>query len=109
MFSRIAFADVSHKTLRIVTVSVAICNIVLYMLLQRICRRVENMKFKLVKNLCRGDVVNSDIGVATILSCERARWIEVSNGSAFEIKYRINGQESSCIQSSKDRLEMWEK
>lgn len=63
-------------------------------------------KTKLVKNLMPGDVVNSDIGVATILSCERAHWIQVNDGLAFEIKYRVNGQESSCIQSSKDRLEM---
>ena len=35
MFSRIVFANVLHKALWIVTVSVAICNIVLYMLVQR--------------------------------------------------------------------------
>ena len=68
----------------------------------------EKSRSKLVKDLIAGDVVNSDIGVATILSCERAHWIQVSDGLAFEIKYRVNGQESSCIQSSKDRLEMQE-
>ena len=68
----------------------------------------EKSRSKLVKDLIAGDVVNSDIGVATILSCERAHWIQVSDGLAFEIKDRVNGQESSCIQSSKDRLEMQE-
>jgi len=68
----------------------------------------EKSRSKLVKDLIAGDVVNSDIGVATILSCERAHWIQVSDGLAFEIKYRVDGQESSCIQSSKDRLKMQE-
>ncbi len=68
----------------------------------------EKSSSKLVKDLIAGDVVNSDIGAATILSCERAHWIQVSDGLAFEIKYRVDGQESSCIQSSKDRLKMQE-
>lgn len=61
---------------------------------------------KLVSNLSPGDVVNSDRGEATILSCERAQWIQVSDGLAFEITYQINGKEASCIQSGADRLEI---
>lgn len=68
----------------------------------------ETSRYKLVEALSPGDVVKSDVGEATILSCERAHWIQVSGGVAFEIKYQIDGKESSCIQSSKDRLEMRE-
>ncbi len=66
----------------------------------------KTKRYKLVEALSPGDVVNGDNGKATILSCERARWIEVSGGRAFEIKYRMQGEKFSCIQSGKDRLEI---
>ena len=66
----------------------------------------KTKRYKLVETLSPGDVVNGDNGKATILSCERARWIEVSGGPAFEIKYRMRGEKFSCIQSGKDRLEV---
>ena len=66
----------------------------------------ETKRYKLVENLSPGDVVKYDVGEATILSCERAYWIEVSYGRAFEINYEIKGKKNSCIQSGKDQLEI---
>ena len=59
-----------------------------------------------IKDLKTGDRVRSDKGIAHITSCRKASWIQIADGVAYDIEYKIKGQKGCCIQAGDDLLEL---
>ena len=70
---------------------------------------MNNHKTVKIKDLKTGDKVRAANGIAHITKCQRARWIQIADGVAYDVEYKIKGQKSWCIQAGNDLLELHDK
>ena len=62
-----------------------------------------------IKDLKTGDRVRADKGIAHITNCRKARWIQIADGVAYDVEYKIKGQTGWCVQAGDDLLELLDK
>ena len=65
------------------------------------------MKIKRIKDLTPGDQMEADNGeTITILSAQKAEWIKLAGGIAYDISYEIAGSKFCCIENGTDKVRL---